>query len=199
MVTDLATDADPRVYLLLPGLPADGAEGVVTGLVEAIVGAAGQRLRLDVQAAVGSVVPCLDQIAESREEADRVLDVIRGDGRRRVATIGDVRSEVLVGEMLTLLAEHPRLRDPRVSALVAYDAEHEGGLVASVLAYLGALGNVRAAAESLHVHPNTLRYRIRRAEAVSGIDLANPYQCLFSHCQLLLEAGEAPLPGTGGG
>jgi sugar diacid utilization regulator len=199
MVTDVVSDAEPRVYLLLPGLPAEGAEGVVNGLVEAIVEAASQRLRLDVTAAVGSVVPSLDGIAESRAEADRVLDIIRHDARRRVATIGDVRSEVLVGELLALLAEHPRLRDPRVSALVAYDAEHEGGLVASVLAYIGALGNVRAAAQALHVHPNTLRYRIRRAEAVSGIDLSNPYQCLFSHCQLLLEAGEQAPPGTGPG
>jgi DNA-binding PucR family transcriptional regulator len=191
--SSMVTDAAPRAYVLLPGLPDHGAESLVGELVEAIVGAAGQRLKLDVQAAVGSIVPCLDTIAESRADADRVLDVITRDGRRRVATISDVRSEVLVGEMLTLLDENPRLRDPRVSALVAYDAEHEGGLVVSVLAYIGALGNVRTAAQALHVHPNTLRYRLRRAEAVSGIDLTNGYQCLFSHLQLLLEMGEQAL------
>ncbi|MGP3969950.1 PucR family transcriptional regulator [Streptomyces sp. 6N223] len=190
----MVTDADPRVYALLPGLPAHGAESLVGGLAEAIVEAAGQRLKLDVHAAVGSVVPCLDEITESREAADRVLDVIARDGGRRVATIGDVRSEVLVGEVLTLLGENPRLRDPRVSALVAYDAEHDSGLVSSMLAYIGALGNVREAAESLHVHPNTLRYRLRRADAVSGIDLANAYQCLFSHLQLLLEVREEAPP-----
>lgn len=62
-----------------------------------------------------------------------------------------------------------------------------------MLSYLGALGNVRAAARSLHIHTNTLRYRLKRANAISGIDLADPHQGLFSHLQLLLETGSEPV------
>jgi DNA-binding PucR family transcriptional regulator len=190
----LVTNSDPRVYMLLPGLPEHSGESIALGLANEIVRAANQRLQLDVCAAVGSAVGCMDSIAESRAEADCVLDILTRGGERRVATIADVRSEVLVSETLALLEKNPRLRDPRVTVLLAYDAEHNTGLVPAVLAYLGTLGNVRAAARSLNVHTNTLRYRLKRANAISGIDLVDPYQYLFSHLQLLLETGSTPLP-----
>lgn len=180
------------VYVLLPGLPEGTGESVVVGLADEIVRSAGRRLRLDVCAAVGSVVAGLDSIAESKAEADRVLEVITHRGGRRVATIADVRSVVLVGEMLSLLEQNPRLRDPRISTLVSYDREHETGLVGSVLAYFAAQCNMRAAARLLHVHTNTLRYRLKRAETISGIDLGDAHQCLFSHLQLLLETEALP-------
>ncbi|MBN0044195.1 helix-turn-helix domain-containing protein [Streptomyces actuosus] len=192
----LVAGAGTRVYMLLPGLQERSGAGAVAALAQDIVRTAGQRLQLDVYAAVGSVVEGLDIIAESKAEADRVLDIIAAGGERRVATIDDVRSEVLVGDTLALLERHPRLRDPRISALLTYDQEHETGLVTSVLAYLAAQSNMRAAARLLHVHTNTLRYRLKRAEAVSGIDLNDPHQCLFSHLQLLLETGAMPVPHT---
>ncbi|ARP74125.1 transcriptional regulator [Streptomyces pluripotens] len=182
-----------RVYVLLPGLPEGAGEDIVVGLAGDIVRSAGQRLHLDVRAAVGSVVGALDSVVESKAEADRVLDIITHHGRRRVATIADVRSEVLVGDTLALLQQHPRLRDPRITALLGYDREHDAGLVDSVLTYIGAQCNMRAAARLLHVHTNTLRYRLKRAEAISGIDLADPHQCLFSHLQLLLETEAVPV------
>ncbi|MFE7897237.1 PucR family transcriptional regulator [Streptomyces sp. NPDC057424] len=182
-----------RVYMLLPGLPEGAGEGIVAGLAGDIVRSAGQRLHLDVRAAVGSVVGGLDSIAASKTEADQVLGIITRQGDPRVATIADVRSEVLVGETLALLEQHPRLRDPRISALLAHDREHEGGLVPSVLAYLASQFNMRAAARLLHLHTNTLRYRLKRAEAISGIDLADPHQCLFAHLQLLLETETVPV------
>ncbi|WP_250400896.1 PucR family transcriptional regulator [Streptomyces cellostaticus] len=182
-----------RVYLLLPGLPEGAGEGIVAGLAGDIVRSAEQRLHLDVRAAVGSVVEGLDSIAASKTEADQVLGVITHRGDRCVATIADVRSEVLVSETLALLEQHPRLRDPRISALLAHDREHESGLVPSVLAYLAAQFNMRAAARLLHLHTNTLRYRLKRAETISGIDLTDPHQCLFAHLQLLLETETVPV------
>lgn len=50
---------------------------------------------------------------------------------------------------------------------------------------------MRAAAD-LTVHPNTLRYRLRRADRVLGIDLANPSDRLLLELQLALpRAGES--------
>ncbi|MFG2310281.1 PucR family transcriptional regulator [Streptomyces sp. NPDC048566] len=189
----LVAGTGTRMYMLLPGLADRSGESSVTGLAQDIVRAAGQRLRLDVCAAVGSVTG-LDSVADSKAEADRVLDIVVHRGERRVATIDDVRSEVLVGDILALLEQHPRLRDPRITALQEYDAEHDTPLVPSVLAYFAEQCNMRAAARLLHVHTNTLRYRLRRAEAVGGIDLTDPYQCLFSHLQLLLDTGAMPVP-----
>ena len=56
----------------------------------------------------------------------------------------------------------------------------------SLLAYLDAFGDVRSAAAGLHVHPNTLRYRVRRACELSGLDLDDPDQRLVAQLQLRL-------------
>jgi DNA-binding PucR family transcriptional regulator len=141
---------------------------------------------MSVQAAVGSSVSTLDEVQASREEADRVLDAMGRDLHAEVATLADVRSQVLISETLALLADNPRLRDPRLSALVAHDGDNGGELARSLLAYLDAFGDVKAAAADLHVHPNTLRYRVRRAAEVAGLDLDDPLVRLFAQLQLRL-------------
>jgi DNA-binding PucR family transcriptional regulator len=172
----LVTQLGARTYVLLPDLP-PGAQ--LLALTREIVTAARKHIGLGVQAAVGSTVSTLDEVEVSRQEADRVLDAIGRDLDTDVATLADVRSQVLISETLALLAEQPRIRDPRLAKL---DAE----LAKSVLAYLDAFGDVRSAARVLHVHPNTLRYRVRRAAEVAGIDLDDPLQRLFAQLQLRL-------------
>lgn len=115
----------------------------------------------------------------SRDEADRVLDAMSRDLDADVATLADVRSRVLISETLALLAEHPEIRDPRLALL---DVE----LARSLLTYLDEFGDVRRAAEKLHVHPNTLRYRVRRAAEVGGFTLDDPLLRLFAQLQLRL-------------
>jgi DNA-binding PucR family transcriptional regulator len=54
----------------------------------------------------------------------------------------------------------------------------------SVETYLRRFGDVRAAASELGVHPNTLRYRLRRAEELVGIALGDPESRLLVELQL---------------
>lgn len=185
----LVTQLGGRGYALLPDLPA-GAEAALLGLTREIVAAAGRHLGVRVQAAVGRIVSTVDDVLVSRDEADRVLDAMARALDVEVATLAEVRAQVLISEVLALLAEHPRLRDPRLAALRAHDARHGGELARSLLAYLDAFGDVRAAAAGLHVHPNTLRYRVRRAAEVSGIDLADPLSRLFAALGLRLADDE---------
>ncbi|MFC7326736.1 PucR family transcriptional regulator [Marinactinospora rubrisoli] len=182
----LVTALGGRVYALLPDLARPSAESSVLALTRRIVGAARAMLGGTVQGAMGSLVDSLGDVARSRTEADRVLDAMGRDPAMDVATISDVRSRVLVSETLARLRADPRLRDPRVDLLTAHDAAHGSDLAGSLVAYLEAFGDVRAAAERLHIHPNTLRYRVRRAEAVSGLDLSDPNERLFAHLQLLM-------------
>ncbi|WP_026127217.1 helix-turn-helix domain-containing protein [Nocardiopsis xinjiangensis] len=200
--SSLVTELEGRVYVLLPDLVPGregrrGAEQSVLSLTRKTVAAARSGLELEVQAAIGSLVDRLSEVPDSRAEADRVLDAMRRDLDRdtdwEVATISDVRSRVLISETLARLREDPSLRDPRVDRLLEYDRAGGADLVHSLLTYLEAFGDARAAAERLHIHPNTLRYRVRRAAAVSGIDLGDPGERLFTQLQLLME--QQP-PGT---
>lgn len=66
------------------------------------------------------------------------------------------------------------VRDPfqeRIEALRAYDNEHRTKFLETVESYLGEHGNRERASARMHVHRNTLRQRIERIRAVSGIDL----------------------------
>ncbi|TCO48893.1 PucR family transcriptional regulator [Actinocrispum wychmicini] len=175
----LVTTLGARVYALLPELRT--SEGVLA-LTKDIVAAARKHVGITVRAAVG-VAADLSRTATARREADRVLDAGLDIP---VASIADVRAQVVLSELLTLLGEHPEIRDPRLDLLADYDARHASNLVPSVLAYLEALGDVRAAARGLNVHPNTLRYRIRRATEIAGIDLDDPKQRLVTQLQLTL-------------
>ncbi|MCA1188433.1 MULTISPECIES: CdaR family transcriptional regulator [unclassified Saccharopolyspora] len=181
----LVTTLGSRVYVLLPDLPVHALPGVL-GMTREIAAAAGQQLRAAVQAGVGSVVAGLDEVPHSRAEADRVLDAMGHDLDAPIATIADVRSRVVLSELLTVLGGNERFRDPRLDALFAHDAEHSGALARSVLAYLEHFGDVRSASAALHVHPNTLRHRIRRAGEITGIDLADPAERLTTQLHLLL-------------
>lgn len=182
----LVSPLGARTYVLLPDLPPGPDQPAVLGLTREVVAAARRHLGVGVQAAIGAAVPRLRQVARSRHEADRVLDAMARDLDAEVATLADVRSQVLLSETLALLADHPDVRDPRLTELTSHDAEHGSALAASLLAYLDAFGDVRAAARELHIHPNTLRYRVRRAAEVAGLDLADPRQRLFTQLQLRL-------------
>ena len=201
----LVTGTDSRVCVLLPDLPASStssastssasassAQSAATSLTAEIVSAAKKHPHARVRAGLGSVVASLHEAAVSRGEADRILDAMAHDLGAEIATIADVRSQVLVSELLTTLGEHRRFRDPRLRRLVEHDAEHGAELAGSLLAYLEAFGEVRAASERLHVHPNTLRYRVRRAKEVAGLDLADPSERLNAQLQLLLARRSAP-------
>jgi len=51
---------------------------------------------------------------------------------------------------------------------------HDPALVQTLRAYLDEFGDVAATADQLHVHPNTVRYRVRRIETLLATSLTDP-------------------------
>ena len=182
----LVTALEGRTYVLLPELTARGGATAVLRFAREVAIAAGKDLRMPVQAGVGSIGAGVAAAPESRREADRVLDTIAADRTTLAASLDEVRAEVLLAETAALLRAQPAVRDPRVTALAEQDQRHGGELVTTLLRYWDALGDVRAAADALGVHPNTVRYRVRRAAEVSGLDFTDPRQRLFAELQLRL-------------
>lgn len=185
----LVTTIGSRVYVLLPDLPERHAEAAVAALTREIVAAAKNHLRSRVQAGIGSVVEGLDEVPVSRSEADRILEALSNDVDAEVATIADVRSRVLLSEVLTMMRDNERVRDPRIALLRRHDAENGTEFTRSLLIYLEYFGDIRSASLALHVHPNTLRYRVRRAAEIGGIDADDSAERLSVHLQLLLTRG----------
>ncbi|MFF3856101.1 PucR family transcriptional regulator ligand-binding domain-containing protein [Micromonospora sp. NPDC002575] len=93
----------------------------------------------------------------------------------RPGPVAVVRSDEVASHLMLLAgvpadtqrAFRSRLLDP----LTGYDRQHGTDLVHTLNAFLSANGAWRRCAESLHVHVNTLRYRIGQIERLTGRDL----------------------------
>jgi DNA-binding PucR family transcriptional regulator len=57
--------------------------------------------------------------------------------------------------------------------LIAYDRAHHSDLVHTLRVFLESCGSWARCAKLLHLHTNTLRYRIRRIEEITGRDLTD--------------------------
>jgi len=77
-----------------------------------------------------------------------------------------------------LLSGNPDLTARSAPAILAHDAEHGTTYATVLLAWLESQGDVSACASRLTVHPNTVRYRIRRAAELFDLDLGDPDQLL---------------------
>lgn len=177
----LTAPVGARVYAVLPAAAAGRTPPALAAMCAEIVAITGRRTGTRVQAGIGSVVAGLAEVPASRADADRVLDAMAPD--LDVAAIGDLRAEILLDRALSLIAGE--VHDPAAAALLDHDAEHGSELARSVLAHLDSLGDVRSAARQLTVHPNTLRYRLRRATEVAGLRLDDPSARLVHHLHLL--------------
>lgn len=60
-----------------------------------------------------------------------------------------------------------------LNKLEAYDLEHNGELLRTLEVYLYRDSNLKESAEALHIHENTLSYRLKRIAQIGGIDLAS--------------------------
>jgi len=95
-----------------------------------------------------------------------------GMSRERVAIVGE---DELTSHVM-LLAAVPdgvrrAFRDRLLGPLLAYDRVHRADLVLTLRAFLASSGSWTKCAEELHIHVNTLRYRIQRIEQMTGRDL----------------------------
>lgn len=115
---------------------------------------------------IGSVVP-LRELARSLLEAEAAFEI--AGSRAGVVTWRDLAS------LPTLLGQQPPARlDGYISQLIVpiveYDMKHASELLATLRAFLAEDGAVEVTARRLHVHPNSLRYRLRRLRALTGRD-----------------------------
>jgi DNA-binding PucR family transcriptional regulator len=102
----------------------------------------------------------------------------------------DVEIEALLLELRHLCEEHGIEPNGAFARLSAYDAQKCTDLLGTVRAWLDSHGDTVAAAEAQHVHPNTFRYRLRRAHEIGGVDLAAPRERFALDLQFrLFDAG----------
>jgi hypothetical protein len=138
-------------------------------------------------AGIGSSEPKVADVPRSRRGAEQALAVLaRGALAAPAVHIDDVRSHAALIELLDLVAAHPPLRDGAVRDLARHDRDHGTFFIATLRAYLDWHGEAARAAAELGIHPNTLRYRLRRLADVARISLDDPDERLVASVQLRL-------------
>ncbi|MFD6415525.1 helix-turn-helix domain-containing protein [Streptomyces sp. NPDC060194] len=139
--------------------------------------------------------------ADSYGEALLVVRALRerearggDDGRPplRHAGPGDLGHAVDVLRVLDAVGPLWERHGGPLDALLAADRESGGDLARSVGAYLDAAGDVTRAARRLVLHPNTLRYRLRRVRERFGIDLDDPDTRLVAGLAVRLAGSTGP-------
>ncbi|MGB3486084.1 MAG: helix-turn-helix domain-containing protein, partial [Mycobacterium sp.] len=96
------------------------------------------------------------------------------------AAVIDLR-EVAIDHLLLQLDDPDTLRDfarLTLGAAIEYDADHDTELLHTVRVLLDHELDRRAAAATLHLHPNTVAQRIRRLEGLTGLRLMRPRDLL---------------------
>jgi DNA-binding PucR family transcriptional regulator len=157
-----------RIYVLLPKTATPRS---VTSWVRGTISALATELGVQLRAAIAAPVAGLAGVAAARAEVDRVLDSAeRHPTFAQVTSLAEARTTVLLDEIVTLVGSDQRLVDPRIHDLRARDPV----LADTLRAYLDSFGDIGAVAQSLQVHPNTVRYRVRRIEKLLSTSLADP-------------------------
>jgi DNA-binding PucR family transcriptional regulator len=108
---------------------------------------------------------------------------------RRIATFNQVRAQAFLLDLQDIPSLEAHLDAGRVAALMRYDAEHGTAYVESLRAYLEAMGDVNVAAKRVHVHRNTLRYRLGKLCELVELDLEDPAERLVCELQLWFLSG----------
>jgi sugar diacid utilization regulator len=137
-----------------------------------------------VVAAVGGVAEGLNELQRSRGEAVRTLEYLL----HRLAPHGAERApqppvtalhedywiELNLLQIGDYIAENDLGKLDVIDTIRKYDAAHQTDLLVTLRGYLDANGNIAQAAKRLHVHGNTVRYRIARLAEDFRVDLDKP-------------------------
>ncbi|MFE9246065.1 PucR family transcriptional regulator [Nocardiopsis sp. NPDC006938] len=162
-------------------IPVDGPEDRARSRAEEIRAELVHRARvldgglLDYRLAVG-LSSAARGVAELRGAA------VEARHARRLAELRGGRSRVIAGAEIDshelLLASVPEevqtsYRERLLGPLLEYDRDHRSELVDTLERFLAHSGSWQRCAAAMHVHVNTLRYRIGRVEELTGRDLSS--------------------------
>jgi PucR family transcriptional regulator, purine catabolism regulatory protein len=150
----------------------------------------------EVTVTVGVGGPCYgpEQIRHSYAQARRTVATARRMGRTgRVLAFGDLGIHRLLLEVPDL-NELRGFADEVLGKLSADPSGQSQAYLETLACYFRENASPQRAARVLHVHPNTVSYRIHRVEEITGLDLGNYRERLMAQVALeILDAvGEAP-------
>jgi sugar diacid utilization regulator len=140
-------------------------------------------------AAVGGIAPRVEDLPGSRTEALQTLQYMvrlqaetpRSSGAQSPAAglFEDYRVPLSLLKIGAFIAETGLSDVDDISRIQAHDALQQTEYLETLRAYLASNGSMSAMAEHLHVHNNTVRYRVARLVKDFNLDLDDPQKRLW--------------------
>lgn len=183
------------IFGVLPVQSMEAGEAHALRLADDILARVGRRTPLAM--GIGPIVSSSRELLTAREGARRALRVRmeQGDSESSVALFSRVHVEALLLELRDRVAAGKTTVTGPVARLWAHDQVHDTQFIETLRSWLDCMGDVSAAADMLHVHPNTLRYRLRRLAEIGDMDLGDP-EARFAAQLLLRIAPELSAPAS---
>jgi sugar diacid utilization regulator len=164
-----------EVVIVIPHHGAQSAVGMETGRLVAACLAQMRALFPQASVTVGIGGSCREpaEIARSYGEARRTIDaVIRLGWQGQAVAFEDLGIHRLLLQVPDL-ADLKSFATEILGELDRQDRQRGTELLATLACYFRENNSPQRAAQSLHVHPNTVTYRIRRVQEITGLRLDN--------------------------
>lgn len=133
---------------------------------------------------IGRVCDDVKELQKSYSEAMVCLNIAKRFQKRNVTL---AHSDLGVYSVLSRVNSNEELSeyvDRFLGRILEYDNAHDGSLLETLRVYLNNNCNRQKTAESSYVHLNTVNYRLRRIEEITGLDLSDPETRLNVHVAL---------------
>ncbi|WP_284979347.1 helix-turn-helix domain-containing protein [Arthrobacter sp. fls2-241-R2A-200] len=135
-------------------------------------------------ASVGGIAARVEDLPRSRSEAVHTMNHLlsqrsRGIASPRVALFEDFQIPLNLLKIGKFIEDNGLAGADEIARIQARDAEQQTDYLDTLRAYLATNGNISAMAAQLHVHNNTVRYRVGRLAEDFNIDLADPQKRLW--------------------
>ncbi|MCL2492782.1 MAG: helix-turn-helix domain-containing protein [Clostridiales bacterium] len=126
----------------------------------------------------------LDEIQKHYNQAVRALELgcILNNGKQIIQY-----DDIAIFHMFEIYSKN-ELRDfchPAVIALMEFDIKHKSCYTQTLFSYITMAQKKLGSANSLHVHRNTVNYRIQKIQEITGMDLAD--NNFFQDCYLSMK------------
>lgn len=177
----LLADLDQTVFAVLTDTGTSGGPGSWSWLGELVVEM--HRQDRTVHAAAGGLASRPTQLPRSCRQAAELHAVLaRTPSGLAASSVEQAWAELALARAAATV-DTGELTGP-LAALRTHDHEHGTDYLATLTAWLQHPGRPPAAAQELHVHVNTLRYRMGRLHRLADLDLADPTARLALQLQL---------------
>jgi hypothetical protein len=169
---------DSVVYALLP-CDGTGPRAAHRRVVQEIGAYAHTISSYPLIAAVGGIAPRVEDLPGSRSEALQTLQYLLRTQSPAAGLFEDYRVPLNLLKVGAFIAEAGLSDVDDITRIQAHDAEQQTDYLDTLRAYLASNGNISAMASLLHVHNNTVRYRVSRLAKDFDLDLDDPQKRLW--------------------